>query len=128
MRIELAHTGTRVGVGYFSIIDTDMTRDAYADPTVAIGLRALPGFLSRPIPVGAAGKAIVRGVERRARRVYAPRWVPGLIAVRGLGGPVERLAGRHPRLIEACRAAEALQGDQDAGPAGSDPARTATRI
>jgi hypothetical protein len=69
-------------------------------------MSSLPGALSRALPVGAAGAAIARGVERRAKRVYAPRWVPALIAARGLGGPVESLAGRDPRLVRALRDAE----------------------
>lgn len=108
LRMELAHTGTRVGVGYFSFIDTDMVRDASASPGGGAALSALPGALGKPIPVGAAGKAIVRGVERRAKRVYAPRWIPGMLALRGFGGPLESLAARHPRLIAACREVEAL--------------------
>jgi NAD(P)-dependent dehydrogenase (short-subunit alcohol dehydrogenase family) len=106
LRLELAHTGTRVGVGYFSFIDTDMVREAVAHPAVVRGMNTLPGGLRRPLPVGAAGAAIVRGVERRAKRVYAPRWVPALIAARGLGGPIESLAGRDPRLVRALREAE----------------------
>jgi NAD(P)-dependent dehydrogenase (short-subunit alcohol dehydrogenase family) len=119
MRMELAHTGTRVGVGYFSFIDTDMVRSAFADPAASVGLRALPGFLSRPVPVGAAGKAIVRGVERRANHVYAPRWVPALLAARGLGGPIHSLGARHPRLIEAYRTAEAKDEPERAGAVAS---------
>lgn len=103
LRMELAHTGTRVGVAYFSFIDTDMVRAAVADPAAAHGLSALPGFLNKPIPVGVAGEAIVRGVERRAKHVYAPRWVPGLLALRGFGGPLEDLVARHPRMAHACR-------------------------
>jgi NAD(P)-dependent dehydrogenase (short-subunit alcohol dehydrogenase family) len=106
LRLELAHTGTKVGVGYFSFIDTDMVRDAVAHPAVARGMSSLPGALRRPLPVGAAGAAIVRGVERRAKRVYAPRWVPALIATRGLSGPVESLAGHDPRLVRTLREAE----------------------
>jgi NAD(P)-dependent dehydrogenase (short-subunit alcohol dehydrogenase family) len=79
LRMELAHTGTRVGVGYFSFIDTDMVRHTVADPGVAHALTALPGPMGKRLPVGAAGQAIVRGVERRANRVYAPRWVPALL-------------------------------------------------
>jgi NAD(P)-dependent dehydrogenase (short-subunit alcohol dehydrogenase family) len=109
LRLELAHTGTKVGVGYFSFIDTDMVRNALVEPAAARGIGSLPGFLSRPLPVGAAGAAIVRGVERRANRVYAPRWVPALIAVRGIGGPVESLAGRDPRLVKALREAESAK-------------------
>jgi NAD(P)-dependent dehydrogenase (short-subunit alcohol dehydrogenase family) len=106
LRLELAHTGTRVGVGYFSFIDTDMVRDALAAPAVARGMTSLPGALRRPLPVGAAGGRIVRGVERRAKRVYAPRWVPALLALRDMGGPVESLAGRELRLVKALREAE----------------------
>jgi NAD(P)-dependent dehydrogenase (short-subunit alcohol dehydrogenase family) len=106
LRLELAHTGVRVGVGYFGFIDTEMVRDAVAHPAVAHGMSLLPGVLSRPLPVGVAGAAIARGVECRAKRVYAPRWVPALIAIRGLGGPIETLAGRDPRLVRALREAE----------------------
>jgi NAD(P)-dependent dehydrogenase (short-subunit alcohol dehydrogenase family) len=106
LRIEIAHTGTRVGVGYFSLIDTDMTRDALADPLVPRALGALPGRLTRPLPVGAAGEAIARGVERRSARVYAPRWVPALLAARGVTAPFDRLVGRHPRVVAAVRAAD----------------------
>jgi NAD(P)-dependent dehydrogenase (short-subunit alcohol dehydrogenase family) len=113
LRMELAHTGTRVGVGYFSFIETDMVRHAVANPGVARALTALPGPMRRPLPVGAAGRAVVRGVERRANRVYAPRWVPALLRARGLGGPLETLAARHPRLVEAVRQGEAAAGDRD---------------
>lgn len=99
LRMELLHTGTRVGVGYFSFIDTDMVREARAKDAI----EDLPSWFGRPLPVGAAGSAIVRGVERRARHVYAPRWVPGLLALRGLGGPLDDLVARHPRFVRAMR-------------------------
>lgn len=103
LRMELAHTGTRVGVGYFGFIDTDMVRTARAQAIVQRTMGTLPGFLERPLPVGAAGAAVVRGVERRAKHVYAPRWVPAVLALRGLGGPVESLAARDPRLVRALK-------------------------
>ena len=104
LRMEIAHTGTKVGVGYYSFIETDLVRNAVSNPTVNRALTAVPGFLSKPSPVGAAGSAIVHGVERRAKRVYAPRWVPLLLALRGMGGPIESLAARDPRLVNALRA------------------------
>jgi NAD(P)-dependent dehydrogenase (short-subunit alcohol dehydrogenase family) len=106
LRMELAHTGTRVGIGYFSFIDTDMVRDAMATAPAARARTVLPGFLAKSLPVAAAGKAILRGVERRANRVYAPSWVPLVIALRGLGGPIEALAARDPRFVKAMRLAE----------------------
>ena len=112
LRMELAHTGTRVGVGYFSFIDTDMVRDAVAQPIASQALMAIPGPIRRPLPVEAAGAAIVRGIQRRAKRVCAPRWVPGLLALRGLSGPLDDLAARHPRLVRACRMADSAPTDR----------------
>jgi NAD(P)-dependent dehydrogenase (short-subunit alcohol dehydrogenase family) len=102
LRMEIAHTGTRVGVGYFGFIDTDMVRDAYAQPAADRLLGSLPRLATKPLPVGRAGKAIVRGIERRSKQVYAPRWVPTASRLRGLGGPLESLAARHPRMAEVC--------------------------
>jgi NAD(P)-dependent dehydrogenase (short-subunit alcohol dehydrogenase family) len=90
LRGELAHRGTDVGVAYFGFIDTEMVRGAFDHPAAAEANRRLerlaPAFVTRRLPVGRAGAAIVRGVERRSRRVYAPRWIlpallaPGLLA------------------------------------------------
>lgn len=103
LRMELAHTGTRVGVGYFGIVDTDLARNGFAQPAVAHVRGVMPAFVDRPIAVGAAGAAIVRGIERRAKRVYAPRWVPALLALRGLQGPADELLARRRGFVEACR-------------------------
>jgi NAD(P)-dependent dehydrogenase (short-subunit alcohol dehydrogenase family) len=103
LRMELAHTGTRVGVAYFGIIDTDLVREATAQPAIARTRAMLPGLVDRPLPVGAAGAAIVRGIERRANKVYAPWWVPALLATRGLQGPLETIVGRNRALREALR-------------------------
>jgi NAD(P)-dependent dehydrogenase (short-subunit alcohol dehydrogenase family) len=106
LRTEIAHTGTRLGVGYFSFIDTDMVRNAFATPAIQAARRGMPGFLSNPIPVEAAGAAIVRGIERRANHVYAPRWVPALFAGRGLVHVFGNLPARDPRFVRAINVAE----------------------
>jgi NAD(P)-dependent dehydrogenase (short-subunit alcohol dehydrogenase family) len=105
LRVELAHQGTRVGVAYFGLVDTDLVRDALAQPGVEEARRLGPGPVGKAIPVGRAGEAIVRGIERRARNVCAPRWVPALLATRGLQAPFESAIGRDPRFIAAYRAA-----------------------
>ncbi len=102
LRMEIAHTGTRVGVGYFGFIDTDMVRNALAERAVQHALKGIPGILRRPLPVGAAGAAVARGVERRAARVYAPRWVPLLLASRATVGFGSAVATRDPHLAQAC--------------------------
>ncbi len=103
LRMELAHTGTRVGVAYFGIVDTDLVAEATAQAPIARTRSMLPGLVDRPLPVGAAGKAIVHGIDRRANKVYAPWWVPALLATRGLQGPLEAILGRNRVLREALR-------------------------
>jgi NAD(P)-dependent dehydrogenase (short-subunit alcohol dehydrogenase family) len=100
LRMELAHTGVKVGVGYFSLIDTNMVRGALADKRVQRGLKGVPRALSRPASVGAAGEAMARGVEKRARRVCVPRWVSPVMSLNGMGGPLEWLAAKDPRMIK----------------------------
>jgi len=84
LRVELAPYGATAGVAYFGFIDTQLVRDAYADPVAAQLRTLLPKWIAKPLPVGRAGAAIVRGLERRAARVMVPRYVPALAAVRGL--------------------------------------------
>jgi NAD(P)-dependent dehydrogenase (short-subunit alcohol dehydrogenase family) len=116
LRMEVAHTQTKVGVGYFSFIDTDMVRDGLAAIDHTPALSALPTQLARPLPVGAAGKAVVRGIEHRSKYVYAPGWVRAALALRGFGGPLEDLSARLPRFRKALR-----QLDREtAAPAGDN--------
>ncbi len=73
LRPELAGDGVAVGCAYFGFIDTDMTRDAFAEsPTQRLRANSPPGLM-RPLPVAAAARGIERGIERRARRVVVPR-------------------------------------------------------
>jgi len=94
LRLELAPGGTAVGVAYFGVIDTDMARDILAIPALQQAVAALPSKLGDPTPLPEAGAAIVRGISRRAGIVYAPRWVPALIALRGLAPLMDRYLGR----------------------------------
>jgi len=76
LRAEVKRLGVDVGVAYFGFIDTDMVRapeedDILGDDELANARTAF----GRPAPVSKAGEAIVRGIERRARRVYHPRWI-----------------------------------------------------
>jgi NAD(P)-dependent dehydrogenase (short-subunit alcohol dehydrogenase family) len=85
LRIELAPLGVDVGVAYFGFIDTDMVRGTDRHhPGMAQLREEAGGPLGRAIPVAAAGRAIARGVETRAKRIVAPRWVAALFRGRGL--------------------------------------------
>ena len=104
---EVAHKGTRVGVAYFSFIDTDMVRDAFSHPATTAQREAAPGWLTKPLPLSAAGKAIEKGVATRATRVVAPRWARGALALRDLLPALESArAKRDPTMRETIRAAE----------------------
>lgn len=105
LRMELAHKGTAVGVAYFGVVDTDLVRGGFAQPAAA-QVKDMLGPVGRPIPVDRAGAAIVRGIERRAKRVYAPRWVPALLATRGIAGPSHDLLARRRDFVAALRLGE----------------------
>jgi NAD(P)-dependent dehydrogenase (short-subunit alcohol dehydrogenase family) len=99
LRFELAHTGAKAGVAYFAEIDTDMTRAAHKVPIIERSLKSIPEPLHRVQPVEVASKAVVRGIEKRARRVCVPRWVNWTVSWNGLGGPIEWIAARDRRFV-----------------------------
>jgi NAD(P)-dependent dehydrogenase (short-subunit alcohol dehydrogenase family) len=111
LRMESAPSGARVGCAYFGFIDTDLVRASFAQPSTQ-GIRGgTPAFISKPAPVSKAIDAIERGIERRSARLWAPRWVGPMIALRGLIQPfTERQLLKEPdRLRESIRAAETSQ-------------------
>src|SRR4051794_32924570 len=67
LRAEVAHHGVRVGCAYFSFIDTDMVRRGLDSPSARKAQSLSGGPFAKTAPLPDAGKAIVRGVERRAR-------------------------------------------------------------
>jgi NAD(P)-dependent dehydrogenase (short-subunit alcohol dehydrogenase family) len=109
LRMELAPGGAQVGCAYFGFIDTDLVRASFAEPSAQAMTGRMPAFMRNPAPLSKAIDAIERGVERRSARVWAPRWVGPMLALRGLVQPLtERATLRDPApLIEGMRAAEA---------------------
>jgi NAD(P)-dependent dehydrogenase (short-subunit alcohol dehydrogenase family) len=106
LRQELAGTGTTVGCGYFSFLDTDMVRDGFQHP-VAIELRkdVMRGPLGKVYPVEPAITALADGIENRSRTVMFPKWIKPLAKLRGLSQPlIEKLGGT--KSAEAIRRAE----------------------
>lgn len=95
LRIELAESGVAVGIAYFGLIDTEMVRGpATSTGGISELLKALPSWLSKPAPVSSAGAVVVSGIERRASRVYAPRYVPMLLESRTLLAKADQMFGR----------------------------------
>jgi NAD(P)-dependent dehydrogenase (short-subunit alcohol dehydrogenase family) len=82
LRIELRPSGARVGVAYYSELDTDMTSRGFsteAAKRTPLGSGRLP-----VAPVGPAIDALERGIARRARRIVSPSWVAAVLPIRML--------------------------------------------
>lgn len=102
LRIEMEHLGTKVGVGYLAEIDTDMTSIGFS--TQAAGkIRKLGAFMAVS-PLAVAIDALVDGIARRKRRVYAPRWVGALLPLRAVAQRLLELRPQ-PDMAEALRLA-----------------------
>jgi NAD(P)-dependent dehydrogenase (short-subunit alcohol dehydrogenase family) len=109
LRIETMPTGARVGCAYFGFIDTDLVRASFAQPSAKVMTGEMPAFMRNPAPLHKAIDAIERGIERRADRVWAPRWVGPLILLRGLLQPLaeKRMLKDMDRLREGLAQSEA---------------------
>ena len=118
LRQETVPTGARVGCAYFGFIDTDLVRAAYAQPSTEALNRGVPAFAREPAPLSSAIDAIERGIERRAARLWAPRWVGAAIALRGILQPLaeRRLARDSRQLSEAMRLADPSEQAQSMDP------------
>ncbi len=117
LRQETVPSGAMVGCAYFGFLDTDLVRAAFAEPSGEALSGRLPGFIRNPAPLSKAIDAIERGIERRSARVWAPRWVGPMLALRGILQPLtERQAAADPaQLNEAMRLADEANraGGQD---------------
>jgi NAD(P)-dependent dehydrogenase (short-subunit alcohol dehydrogenase family) len=113
LRLETLPSGARVGCAYFGFIDTDLVRGGFAGSSGQAARSQMPGFIGRPAPLSKAIDAIEDGIERRAARVWAPRWVGPMLLLRGLVQPImERSVERDPApLAESIRLAESPSSD-----------------
>jgi NAD(P)-dependent dehydrogenase (short-subunit alcohol dehydrogenase family) len=118
LRVETAPSGARVGCAYFGFIDTDLVREGFARPASQAMTAQMPAFMRNPAPLSRAIDAIERGIERRAARVWAPRWVGAMLALRGLVQPLtERAALRDTSgLEEAIRLASSPEETEQEDP------------
>ncbi|HEV2802476.1 MAG TPA: SDR family oxidoreductase [Pyrinomonadaceae bacterium] len=85
LRLELAHKGVGVGVAHPSWIDTDMVRDVRQDlQSFNHMLATLPWPFRSVTAVETCAAAFVKAIERRRRKVYVPRSLAPLAALRYL--------------------------------------------
>jgi NAD(P)-dependent dehydrogenase (short-subunit alcohol dehydrogenase family) len=114
LRAELAPLGASASVVYFGWVDTDLVRDSLDRRDDGRGARILreilPAFLLRRIAAAKAGATIVRALEERAPRAFAP-WEWRLIsALRGLLNPLlDRRMDRDAAIAAAVAEVEAAQ-------------------
>jgi NAD(P)-dependent dehydrogenase (short-subunit alcohol dehydrogenase family) len=85
LRLEVAHRGVTVASAHPTWIDTDLVRDTEeALPTFAKTRKQLPGPLGAYTSVEACAEALVENLETRRRRVFVPRSVGVVSALRQL--------------------------------------------
>jgi len=136
LRVELAPSGARVGCAYFGFIDTDLVKGSFAHPSTQALRSSMPSFVATPAPLSQAVDVIERGVQRRSARVWAPRYVGGVLATRGLLQPlVEWRMKASRRLPQALALADPQPDDRQHAQLGvaaaatpADAARTAAGV
>ena len=106
LRGELAHTGTKVGVAYFSFIDTDMVRKSFDRPSVKRARERNKTMFGKVAPLSEAVDAIERGITTRARHVYAPKNVRSIIWLRSVIQLLAERAAKRSGLEETIRLSE----------------------
>jgi NAD(P)-dependent dehydrogenase (short-subunit alcohol dehydrogenase family) len=95
LRLEVAHRGVTVASAHPTWIDTDLVRDTEAAlPTFAETRSMLPGPLGAYTSVEECAQALVENLETRGRRVFVPRSVGVVSALRQMvtGALAEKVA------------------------------------
>jgi NAD(P)-dependent dehydrogenase (short-subunit alcohol dehydrogenase family) len=120
LRAELTPLGASASVAYFGWVDTKMVQDAFAQAHSDRMEENLPAFLRKRIQPDEAGAAVVRGIEERAPRIFAPRWWRYVSALRGILNPLlDRRFERDAHMIETIRLIEAEADEQGAAAAAT---------
>jgi NAD(P)-dependent dehydrogenase (short-subunit alcohol dehydrogenase family) len=115
LRAELLPFGASATVCYFGWVDTRMVQEAFEKPGAGVLEEMAPAFFMKRIRPDEAGAAVVRGIEERAPRVFAPKWWRYVSALRGILMPLlEKRMAKDPRAATALRDAEARHAP-DAG-------------
>jgi NAD(P)-dependent dehydrogenase (short-subunit alcohol dehydrogenase family) len=114
LRAELMPLGASASVAYFGWVDTKLVQDAVASNGDRMQ-QNLPDFLRRRIAPDEAGAAVVRGIEERAPRIFAPRWWRYVSALRGVLNPLlDRRFERDATMTATVREIEAEADEQGA--------------
>jgi NAD(P)-dependent dehydrogenase (short-subunit alcohol dehydrogenase family) len=114
LRAELMPLGASAGVAYFGWVDTKLVQDAFENNGDRMQ-QNLPEFLKKRILPDEAGAAVVRGIEERAPRTFAPKWWRYVSALRGVLNPLlDRRFERDATMTATIREIEAEADEQGA--------------
>jgi len=102
LRLEVAHKGIAVGIAHPAWIDTDLVRDTRHDLNAFNQmLKTLPGPFGSMTTVRDCAAALVDAIARRRRKVFVPKSLAPLSAVRQFfnSALAERSTGRMARRL-----------------------------
>ncbi len=117
LRVELAPHGASATVAYFGWVDTKMVQDAFDQPEAGRLSEMTPDFLLKRITPEEAAAGLVAGIERRAPRVFVPKWWRYASALRGLINPLlDRRLERDARMAALLRDLDAKAIDASEAP------------
>jgi NAD(P)-dependent dehydrogenase (short-subunit alcohol dehydrogenase family) len=115
LRTELMPLGASASVAYFGFVDTKMVQDAFELRNSGRLRENAPAWLLKRIPPDEAGAAVVRGIEERSPRIFAPKWWRYVSALRGILNPLlDRRFERDATMIASVREVEAEADKQGA--------------
>lgn len=106
LRQEIRPSGAKVGVAYYSELETDMTSRGFA--TQAGKKLTGGGTVSGVSPLESGLRALERGLARRSRRITAPKWVGPVVPLRHVAQRVIELKPL-PDLVESLEIARTEQ-------------------
>lgn len=106
LRQEIKPSGAKVGVAYYSELETDMTSRGFA--TQAGKRLTGGGTVSGVSPLESGLRALERGIARRSRRITAPAWVAPVVPLRHVAQRVIELKPL-PHLVESLEIARKEQ-------------------
>jgi NAD(P)-dependent dehydrogenase (short-subunit alcohol dehydrogenase family) len=119
LRAELMPLGASASVAYFGWVETKLVLDAFEENGDRMQ-RNLPEFLRKRIQPDEAGAAVVRGIEERAPRIFAPRWWRYASALRGILNPLlDRRFESDATMTATVREIEAETDEQGAAAASA---------
>lgn len=124
LRQEIKPSGAKVGVAYYSELETDMTSRGFA--TKAGKRLTGGGTVSGVSPLESGLRALERGLARRSRRITAPAWVAPVVPLRHVAQRVIELKPL-PHLVESLEIARKEQVGYTTEQPTSGPATLGSR-